>query len=332
LNIDYKNLPDIEKLDFNDEFKELFICALGFEDRCLGSSTLLCNNDHTFMHSIMLKYDTHIDDNERNYDKLVKLLNEITLHEINEIKYSISDPNLFYDDGLKKKISNIIMENDINYIMIDISSFNTTAIIQILDFLFSLDVTKIKVVYTEAIVYYPKDKLDTMKEEYLSSGISKILSLPTFNGYHTPGYSHLLIILLGLEPIRSRGIFNLLQPSRKIGIIGDPSRSDLKWRLNLSKNMYQIFFGDQDEYLILSEFYYKEVLNNLEKIYNNYYDYNNITITPLGSKMQTIAVLLHLLKHPDVQLLISLPIKYDPKRYSEGIGDSYQIIFSNENI
>ena len=47
--------------------------------------------------------------------------------------------------------------------------------------------------------------------------------------------------------------------------------------------------------------------------------------------MQTLAVLLFLQNHPDVKLLISIPIKYDPRRYSEGIGETYQIIFHTYN-
>lgn len=216
--------------------------------------------------------------------------------------------------------------------LVDISSFKTTAIIQILELLLSLNLKKLKIIYTEAKEYYPKNRVDTLQGEHLSLGLRKITSLKDFYGYHTPGYSHLLIIILGLEPIRSRGVFNLIQPSKKIGVIGNPSRMDLKWRLDLAKNMYQNFFGDKDEYIVLSEFNYKEVLTSLEILYDKYYQNNNITLTPLGSKMQTIAVLLYLLNHPDIQLLISIPIKYDPKKYSEGIGEKFQIIFENMNF
>jgi hypothetical protein len=193
--------------------------------------------------------------------------------------------------------------------------------------MFKTNCEQIRIIYTEAREYYPKEPPQAFDEEYLSAGVKKVLTLPNFSGIYTPGYSPLLIILLGFEPIRARGILNLFQPSRKIGITGIPSRADLNWRRDLARDMYSNFFGDQDRMIECSEFVYTECYNLLEELYKEYAQTNNITVAPLGSKMQTLAVLLFLEKHPDVQLLLSIPIKYDPRRYSEGIGESYQINF-----
>ena len=65
----------------------------------------------------------------------------------------------------------------------------------------------------------------------------------------------------------------------------------------------------------------------LEQIYEKYCETNNITVVPLGSKMQTLAALLFAEKHPDVKLLIPIPKKYDPRRYSEGVGKTYEVVF-----
>jgi len=331
--INYDKLPEIDKLKYVDLSDDLFVCALGFENRCVGAPRLLAKNDYKTKNTIILKYDVHEEDNNVNYYELKELIDHITLNNVIEISYKTNDVESFYTDskGFKKITNKLYDDWSMKKISVDISSFTTIAIIQILDYLFTLNVNKIRIIYTEAEKYYPKDIQKADEEEYISSGVKNILSVPKFSGIHTPGYSQLLIVLLGFEPIRTRGIFNILQPSRKIGIIGKPSRTDLKWRLNLLSRMYKNVFGDQDEILMLSEFNYIEVFKALEEIYDKYGQVNNMTITPLGSKMQTIAVLLFLRNHPDVQLLVSIPIKYDPRRYSEGIGDSFQLAFFLKN-
>jgi hypothetical protein len=322
-----KELPNVELLSANQKYDDLFLCALGFENRCVGALQRLVQWGYRARNSVVLEYDVHQKDNEINSKEISELLKGITSRQIKQLKYLTSDiPDSFRE--LRSFFEAIDHDSPVRQVSIDISSFSTSTIIQILDyFLFKSHCEQIRIIYTEAMEYYPKKTLQTSKEEYLSSGVKEVLTLPNFSGIYTPGYSPLLIILLGFEPIRARGILNLFQPSRKIGIIGIPSRKDLDWRRDLAKEMYRNFFGVQDRMIECSEFDYREVYDILEKLYDEFIQTNNITIAPLGSKMQTLAVLLFLEKHPDVQLLISIPIKYDPRRYSEGIGKSYQICF-----
>ena len=99
------------------------------------------------------------------------------------------------------------------------------------------------------------------------------------------------------------------------------------WRLDLLKKMYKYSLTGNDDETVLSQFNYVEVFNGLETIYMKYCRVNNITVVPLGGKMQTLASLLFLKNHPDVKLLIPLPKKYDPRRYSVGVGKTFEIIF-----
>jgi len=276
---------------------------------------------------VVLEYDVHQEDNKINLKEVNELLSKITSRQLKYLKYLTSGIRDSFREScsLFEEINHV---TPIRQVSIDISSFSTSALIQVLDyFLFKSDFKQIRIIYTEAIEYYPKMAPQASDEEYLSAGVKKVLTLPNFSGIYTPGYSPLLIILLGFEPIRARGILNLFQPSKKIGIIGIPSRPDLGWRRDLAKEMYRNFFGDQDRMVECPEFDYRKAYDALEELYDEFIQTNNITIAPLGSKMQTLAVLLFLEKHPDVQLLVSIPIRYDPRRYSEGIGQSYQIRF-----
>ena len=326
--MEFEELPPIEELSPQQDSDDLFICALGFEPRCPGALQRLAKWGYKAQNSIVLKYDVHQKDNEINSEELNCLLNEITIRKIRECDYSTSN----IPDSLREITSlfeKMHGKAPIKQASIDISSFSTSAVIQMLDLLLKSKLEQTRIIYTEALEYYPKEPSTTPGEEYLSAGVKEVITLPNFSGIYAPGYSPLLIILLGFETIRARGVLDLFQPSRKIGIIGIPSRSDLMWRLDLAREMYQNLFGNRNRILELSEFDYRKVYAALEKLYSEFVQTNNIAIAPLGSKMQTLAVLLFLEKHPDVQLLISIPLKWHPRRYSEGIGKSYQISFKN---
>jgi len=320
----------MEELGQGPARDDLFICALGFEKRCTGALEKLARVNYRAMNSIVLNYDVQETDNASNAESLSELLNSVTDDKVIPVPYSTTSLTRFPDE-IGSALQNMARKEHLR-VSVDISSFNTSAIIQTLDFLFNARCDTIRVVYTEAADYYPKSIPESSNEEILSSGLKAILTLPNFSGVYTPGYSPMLIVLLGFEPIRARAILELFQPSRKIGIIGIPSKPDLMWRVDLAKMLYHNFFENPQEMRELSEFNYVEAYHALESLYGEFARSNNIAVAPLGSKMQTLAVFLFLRNHPDVQLLISIPQRYDPRRYTEGSGKSYQIIFRNEGI
>ena len=330
VNFFYENLPLIEKIDINYLRDDIFICALGFEERCIGTAKKLAELGYKCKESIILKYDVHEDQNEINYDELKRLLSIITYNKIHECIYKTTDVNDFYfsNIGFKHIYDTLRYNNNIKRVSVDVSNFATGLVIQIIDFLLRSNINQMRILYTEAELYYPSNIPDSYKEEYLSSGLRDVITMPNFCGIHTPGYSPMYILFLGFEPIRVKGLIYRHQPSKKIGIYGIPSKEVLSWRLTMIRNMYRYYFKEEDEIIELPEFDYLKVLDKLYEIYDKYSQHNNITIVPMGSKMQTLAVVLFLENHPDVKLLITIPKKYDPLRYSEGIGDTHQISFN----
>lgn len=329
MTIEYSNLPVITELSYAT-IDSLYICALGFEDRCNAALKRLLKLGYRCRNSILLKYDVLHEENNVHYEEIKCLLESVTVNNIYECTYRTSD---FYTNNNENADINLIFKKlcksgQHDTVSVDISSFSTSAIIQILDMLLLSNISQLRVIYTEAIQYFPIEMPKTyQEEEYLSSGIKEIVTLPNFSGIHTPGYSQLYILILGFEPIRAKGVLDIYQPSKKVIILGKPSKDNLMWRLDLLKEMYKFSTTGQDEQIILSQFNYDEVFYGLEEIYKKYCQFNNITVVPLGSKMQTLALLLFLKNHPDVKLLISIPKRYDPRRYSEGVGKTFEIKF-----
>ncbi len=193
---------------------------------------------------------------------------------------------------------------------------------------------QIRIIYTEAEEYFPlkEDVNQRMPEDvYLSSGVKEVITIPTFSGVFLPGYSTLLIIFLGFDPIRARGAINFFQPSNKIGMVGVPPREDRKWRADEVKKRNLKVFDEKDEMILLSTFYYERTILKLNELYQKFSPNSNIAICPLGSKLQTLGVFLFVTEHPDVKLLFPIPMKFHPKRYSRGYTKTWQVIFRFEN-
>ena len=328
--------PSIEEL--SDQYKrdDLFVCALGFEDRCVAGPERLEKHGYICKNAIVLKYDVHEQENNKNLENLRRILENISESPFLTSDYFVTDPfksESKFDDSLNM----VAKQKSTSSVTIDITSFSSASIIQILDLLFrrtQKSLEQIRIIYTEAEKYFPlkEDIRKRMPEDvYLSSGVKEIVTIPKFNGIFLPGYSTLLIIFLGLNSIRTRGAINFFQPSQKIGIVGDPPRGDRKWRKDEVIRRNFNIFDEKGEIILLSTFYYEETILKLNELYENFSPKSNIAICPLGSKLQTLGVFLFTRKHPDVKLLFPIPMKFHPKRYSKGYTKTWQIIFELKN-
>ena len=52
---------------------DLFLCALGFEPRCVAMPKLLAEIGYRSERVIVFEYDTNVDENERNREELIKI-------------------------------------------------------------------------------------------------------------------------------------------------------------------------------------------------------------------------------------------------------------------
>src|SRR5690348_3180691 len=76
-------LPPVVLFDANSEHMnratdEVFVCALGFEDRCLPISESLARSGYRSNNAVFLTYQTNRSDNERNKSDLRRALEKIS--------------------------------------------------------------------------------------------------------------------------------------------------------------------------------------------------------------------------------------------------------------
>src|SRR2546423_13277315 len=75
----------------------------------------------------------------------------------------------------------------------------------------------------------------------------------------------------------------------------------------------------------VSTFDFKDTLKTLEQIYLERWERFNITISPLGSKMQALGISLFCYLHWDVRIMFARPMEYNAALYSEGYRNIWKV-------
>lgn len=162
---------------------------------------------------------------------------------------------------------------------------------------------------------------DTMALE-----MRETLILDSFSGYRSQNAKTCLAIMAGYEAHRSTGVVDTVNPSLLLLLYGSPGAPDLQWRLDLSRRLHKkLEKGRRAADVVVSTLEFGEALTALETFYDNLIDDYDLVVSPIGSKMQTLATYLFWERYPETQLNFPLPIGYDPDRRPTGTGFSYYV-------
>lgn len=324
------SLPGLQPLTYRRaEPEDIFVCALGFEDRCLSAPERLVEMGYRARHALCLRYNPEYEENLRNLKPLSQHLRRITDKSPATCSYDWAGP-LVSRRALEGAWNDLFGLEKVQSATLDTSSLTTMGIVQTLDFL-CVRVETLRVLYTEYESRHPLERSEPVEaeEEAGTSGVRTILTVPGFGGLFSPGYSPLLVVFLTFESARLRGIFRRFQPASRTGIVGIPRSQPFKW---WATRLREKFSRRVEQIVKVSSFDYRDVLTLLETIYGSESPTHNITVAPTGSKMQTIGTFLHGKRHPDVQLLFAIPISWDPERYSKGCGETWQVTFQSDDL
>lgn len=338
---------NIELLDnsFKEEFSndDLYICALGFEDRCICGTKLLSELGYKSNKILLFKYKTHIEENEKNREELVNLFNKICLNSHEELEHDLEIAARF-DRSFERFLDKILNEKSNKKLSItfDISSGTTSLILQVLNKLYEYEAV-VKIIYTEALLYYPTREFweknrnrwqELEREEIMFHGVKLVKVLPQLEGISFPGNQSLLIAFPTFKRSRLGGVIDKLRPSRCAWLIGDPHLEENSWRAEAIQTINEGLFGPRDYIEKITTFDYKEVLKKLIEIYENEnanYNYN-VIIAPLGSKLQSLAVILFSILYKDIMIVSSTPQRWIPKQYTVGCRDVWFIALDLKKI
>jgi hypothetical protein len=133
-----------------------------------------------------------------------------------------------------------------------------------------------------------------------------------------------LIVFVGHEPNRVEGLVDSYAPSAVIVFYGLSPHRTFDWRTKLSRELHAELFAQwHTREVDVSTLYLEEILEQLEREYFNIRDQYDVAIAGQCSKMQAIAAYLFWRKHPEVQLVFTSPVRFNPQHYSWGAGRTY---------
>ncbi|MDP3048161.1 MAG: hypothetical protein Q8N12_01875 [Thermodesulfovibrionales bacterium] len=308
----------------------LFVCAGGFEERSITFVSKVKKTQFETQASLLVQYLSQQNDNAPNFKILKDKLTNLIGKEPEMVSVHSDRPIQSFEE-IKNKIGKIVGDLKKNTALIDISGMTHLWAIATIHACLSCGMHTY-VTFTEAMWYYPL-KSDYHKlirawrhqdydisSEYLQSKALKSIHIaPEFGGNFRPGRQTCLMIFAGYEPNRIQGLVDQYAPGRLIVFYGKSPHKELHWRTNLSKELHKNLFSNW--YLReteISTLQVDEILVKLEEEFQIIKEQFDVAIAPQCSKMQALASYLFWRRHPEVQLIFTTPVSFNPKRYSRG--------------
>jgi len=336
-------LPDVTRLncekDLPGENYDFFLCALGFEDRCLKiPEQLAYRTNFKCKQAIYFEYATNVEDNAVNRPRLIESFQ----------KFSDSYNSLLCDEEdftkrLRELLKRIAASDHKLKIVFDISSCSSKLLLLTIKVLFEFDVN-LQIVYSEAAIYHPTceefekepEKWTTEESFGIAKGVDKVIASPEHPGNRRDKLPEVIIVFPTFKPERTNAIITdideslLIKPGRSIiWIIGDPHMDEetKKKRKDIIRKINKIP-QDALSYEVCT-FNYKKTIGVLEQIYSSRETEFHTNISALGSKMQSLGIALFWYVRQDISIYFAIPIGYNPSQYSEGCKATWQIDFGD---
>ena len=322
-------METIREYNFEEKVKAgIIIVAGGFEDRALTFANKLKKKNNFVENVIIIQYKSQYGDNKNNFDKLFYRMKYLTDKEPIIAEVSAETP-VKSSNNIREIVSNVSSNTQNKIAYIDISGMTHLWSISAMDSCVGKGFIT-NIIYTEAKWYYPKKRelkqlltawngQDYNKAaEYLqSAALKSIHILPQFGGDIRPSRQNCLIIFAGYEPNRIQGLVDSYAPGAIIVYYGQSPHNELQWRTELSAELHKELFSQfKKREEKITTFKVDKIVKSIEKVYyiiNNKYD---IAIAPQCSKMQAVGVYEFWRKHPEVQLVFTTPVRFNPNRYS----------------
>jgi len=337
-----RDLPDIRPLNVESDMTriqdELFLTALGFEDRCLWIPEIIADvKKYSTVRAVYFEYGTNQRDNELNRPRLLKAMESFSEQVLSPLPVDVDD----LASLLRGLLSEICRKADTPHVTFDISVCSSRLLITVLTVLLEYNI-HLRIVYSEARLYHPTEEEYkenpnkwTIDEELgLARGVSTVTRSPDHPGSRRDMLPEVVIAFPTFKPERIRAILADVDPSlrirpenRVIWVLGEPHLPEDHWRVNIQREINEI--GESAPVYKVSTFDYKKTLEELEHIYRPLDCKYLVSIAPLGSKMQSLGVVLFWYIHPEVSVYFATPREYNASQYSEGCKDVWRIEFGS---
>lgn len=317
---------------------DLFVCALGFEPRCLTLPERLASANYRAARAIYLTYATNLDDNRTNLTALETHLGSIA-GEVEQLDADAAEfPTRFR--SLLELVSSTAKPRTPR-VVFDISVAANRFVMRCMKFLLEFEIS-LRIIYSEAEIYHPtKLEYDNEPSKWqrddllgLERGVSEVAPSVEYPGNALDPQPDFVILFPSFRPERSMAVVNFVDPSlvtspqgKVVWLLGMPHLEEDRWRIEAMRKINAID-SNTPQYDV-STFDYKDTVRVLESIYQDKSGRHTITLSPLGSKMQALGSAIYCYMHPDVRIIFSVPKEYNAVQYSKGCKAVWQIDFGS---
>lgn len=359
-----QELPSVQSFACPENRIDIFICALGFEDRVLaiptklaGSSWYRANRIHK---AIVCSYTTNFQENEAKRESL----DQVTLQFCQTKVELPGDCPGELEQGLHKELLTAKPTDGPLQVMFDISAASGTLIMSVMHALAEyssknqLDLT---IAYSEPEEYFPSE------ESFQEKGEELVLSAcrsGDSSSLHEHGVSEVEInelypgdsqenrreFIIAVPSYRTERLARCLQrltdepladPDQFIHwVLGAPPSDERHWRLDLQRRVIrrllsELAGGDEESankvltdknHSVVSTLDYRKIMRLIFQLVDGNLG-KNVSVVHMGSKLQAIGVSLALTARPEVTVCYAKPARYNTAQYSRGIGPAWHIRF-----
>lgn len=325
----FERLPPVKPIDSSSlSGIDVFFTSLGFEERCLAAPSLLPSG---IEHAIALVPGTNPIDNETNRTPLLALLAKAA----RSVKFLDGESTALEAEIISAiNLVSSTAGNEI-HIAVDVSAMPSRIMSKIVSIALTLNGC-LTVVYTMAKGYLPeREEFVKERKKYCSEGamtteegVEDVTPSIAHAGQHLDPLPACIVLFPNFRRERSRAVISSIDESllgrssdQLVWLLSKPFAEEFEWRLDATRLVNGI--AESDVTYNLDVLDYRDTMLYLEKIYLQYWKSRNISISPLGTKMQRLGVLFFNYCRPSTRLVFSSPRKYSAGKWSYGTGMTY---------
>lgn len=311
-----RSLPPIHRLSKHRSLKshfDLFIGAVGFEDRALAVPTALADRQISVGEAALIEYDLNNGPNSRNRRPLARLMNTLTK---GNAYIPISAPVSTRESHLPESLDDILSEMDhetIPSIALDCSCCSSVILAQLVVKLLSIN-CKLTLFYAEPLAYLPRRREWEQKKRNLLPRLGPLYARdvryvalpPILQGVPHDELPLLQVLFPPEGTARTAGVLGSRDPSKRIWIFGEFRKKRDSHHTEIAQLHASPLMHHEDTWGLVSSFNYRDTLLALGALYEENWLRYRLAIMPHGSKMQTVAASLFHIARP-VSLVFAMP-------------------------
>jgi hypothetical protein len=324
-------LPMAEIASNDDyEFANVFFTSLGFEDRSLAVPQRLRGK---IERAFVFVPSTNQIDNEKNQSELKKLLTQ------NGAVYEeLSGGSVEIDVAIERVINSLgaATESPLRC-TVDISAMPSRFMIPLISRLLEI-YCELKILYAMAGDYKPsKEEFEANVDSFCSAsnltteyGVEAIVPSIAHPGQHLDQLPACVVLFPNFRKQRSLAVISEVDESligakteQVVWFLTKPLDSSYEWRFDATRAVNNIDASSLCQ--TVDSIDYRQTILHLEHIYLRNWKTHNISISPLGTKMQRLGVALFNYCRPSTRLIYAHPVKYNSSIWSQGVGETFVV-------